>query len=327
MAVTTTSGGLFSGMISPLVGMGIKGVVWWQGENEAGMANPICNYTSGGLRELIRSWRQKWGEGDFPFLFVQLQQGIKQPDSLQVDEVRDCQMQALSEPATGMASCFDSSSGLHPQNKIVAGLRLASCARAVAYGENIEGMGPIYSGFTLEGNKIRVQFTHIGNGLLKKDPGLFQESNNLAVGALVLSSSSDAHAPFTIAGADNVFKPADAVIDGNTVVVSAPSVSVPKNVRYALEDQVGKTKTPLYNANNFPASMFRTDTWAGLGSTATRVRQGQRSTFQENRGASLADVFNSETRGSVRIFDYRGGLVCCLDLPLHSYSQNQLCQM
>jgi sialate O-acetylesterase len=149
-ANSLVNGSLFAGMINPLLGMGIKGVIWWQGEAESGMFNPICNFTSGGFNRMIRAWRSRWGQGDFPFLFVGMQQAIQKPESLKVDDVRDYQMQALSEPATGLAVCFDSCSGLHPQNKKVAGVRLAQCARALAYGENVESMGPIYNSFAIE---------------------------------------------------------------------------------------------------------------------------------------------------------------------------------
>jgi sialate O-acetylesterase len=179
-ANSSTNGSLFAGMINPLLNMGIKGVVWWQGENESGMWSPVCNFTSGGFSRLVRAWRSRWGLGNFPFLYVQIQQGVMKPESLLVDEVRDFQMQGLSEPYTGMAVCFDSCSGIHPQNKAVPGLRLALCARALAYGDNIEYMGPIYKSFSIEADKIRVQFANTSGGLVKKDYIIwFQESNNL----------------------------------------------------------------------------------------------------------------------------------------------------
>jgi hypothetical protein len=131
-------------------------------------------------------------------------------------------------------------------------------------------MGPIYNGMTIEGATIRVKLAHTGGGLSKRDLIFFEGNNNLAVGASTLSASADGAAPFEIAGADNVYHRADAVISTNgTVVVSAPGVTAPKNVRYGIESASG-VKTPLYNTNDLPASMFRSETWAGLGS-ATAV--------------------------------------------------------
>jgi sialate O-acetylesterase len=260
------AGCCYNGQINPLVGMAIKGVVWWQGEQESWDASPVCAYSTGGFRKLIRDWRRRWGQGDFPFIFVQMQQGIGSSPS--VNEVRDAQLQVLDEPNIGMAAIFDSCNVTHPP-KLVPVARLALAVRAVAYGEKIEYMGPIYDSMIMQGNSIRIRFAHAGGGLIKKDIASFEGSNNLAAGAKVLSSSSDANAPFEIAGSDNVYRNADAFIeDSTTVVVSAPGVSAPKNVRYAIEIP-GLAKTPLYNANNLPASMFRTATWTGLGGHQT----------------------------------------------------------
>jgi sialate O-acetylesterase len=265
----SANGGLFAGMINPLVGLGIKGVIWWQGEEEGCNYHPVCYYTSGGFKQLIREWRRRWAQGNFPFIYVQLQQGLWCTTSAGND-VRDQQMQALSEPNAGMGICFDTCGGTHPGNRYLPAMRMVRAARAAAYGENIENMGPIYSGMTIEGNSIRIKFAHTGGGLIKKDVGWWEGDNSLAVGALVLSSSKDTNAGFQIAGADNIYHRADAVIDNNTVVVSSPSVSSPKNVIYG-SDFPNPAKTPLYNAENLPASMFRTATWGGLGSTPTAM--------------------------------------------------------
>jgi hypothetical protein len=261
-----TPGSCFSGTISPIVGFGIKGVAWWQGESDAMPPNPIDYYAAGAFRQLIRQWRQLWGQGNFPFVFVQLQQ-ISGVAADNVNIVRDQQMQALDEPNTAMSICFDSTDGVHP-GKYTPSMRLAQAANAVAYGASGEYMGPIYSGFAIEGSSIRVLFAHKAGGLIKKEIAGFEGNNNLAVGANALSSSADPDAPFEIAGADGVYHRADAVIDNNTVVVSSPAVPAPKNVRYGFE-YPNPAKTPLYNTINLPASTFCTNTWAGLGSTPT----------------------------------------------------------
>jgi sialate O-acetylesterase len=272
----------YNGLINPLVGMAIKGVAWWQGEQESWDASPVCAYSTGGFPKLIRDWRRRWGQGDFPFIYVQIQQGISGSSS--INEVRDAQLKALDEPNTGMTTIFDSCNTSHPENKLVPAKRLVLAAEGLAYKENIEYMGPIYDSMIIQGNSIRIRFAHASGGLIKKNIASFQGSNNLAVGAKVLSSSTDANAPFEIAGADNVYRNADAVIeDSNTIIISAPGVSAPKNVQYAIEIP-GLAKTPLYNAYNLPASMFRTATWTGLNSHPTRVSNGFK-----NRAVGPAD--------------------------------------
>jgi sialate O-acetylesterase len=283
-----TPGGCYSGMIHPIGGYGIKGVIWWQGENDAMSSNPDCYYAKGGFRTLIRDWRQLWGQGDFPFIYVQLQASVIPQGNL----IHDQQLQALEEPNTGMAICFDSCGGVHPSNRIIAANRLVQCALNLAYGQNVVPMGPIYKSMSIESNKIRIQFAYAGNGLVKHDLPWFQGNNNLAVGTNVLSSSADSNAPFEIAGTDNVFYKADAVIDNNTVLVSCPSVTAPKNVHYGMEyPSATQSKTPLYNNANLPASMFRTETWSGLGSGSTAAnRAASRHVYitSNNRTAHIA---------------------------------------
>jgi hypothetical protein len=234
---------------------------------------------------------------------------------------------------TGVQTCalpisiFDSCSVTHPP-KLVPVARLALAVRGVAYGEKIEYMGPIFDSMIMQGNSIRIRFAHAGGGLIKRDIASFEGSNNLAVGAKVLSSSSDANAPFEIAGADNVYRNADAVIeDSITVVVSAPGVSAPKNVRYGIEIP-GLAKTPLYNANNLPASMFRTSTWTGLGGHQTGVSNVSPSTAhprQETRsvvftgagcGVMLRNKFTGKTTAG--LYTIRGQFI--MPVPIGSGS-------
>jgi sialate O-acetylesterase len=313
----TAPGGCFAGVINPLVGMAITGVIWWQGENESENQDPVCNYTKGGFRELIRDWRARWGQGNFAFLWVQMQQSMDGNATANVNEVRDQQLQCLTEPNTGMAVYFDSANAIHP-SKYIPGVRLALAAEQLVYGQSIEGMGPIYSRMTIAGNSATISFVHTGAGLAKHPLVWFEGDNNLAVGANVISSSSDGSAPFLIAGADNVYHPADATITGNTVVVSSPAVSAPKNVHYGIEFP-NRAKTPLYNTANLPASMFRTDTWGGLGPTQSvlngsapmrfgRLTQTDLSLTVVDGKLLLPKTF-AGSRATVEIFDVRGGLI------------------
>jgi sialate O-acetylesterase len=308
-ANSETNGALFCGMINPLVGLGIKGVIWWQGEEEGGGFDPVCHFTTGGLRQLIRDWRSRWGQGNFPFILNQLQQQLDAYTTAGINDVRDAQMQALQEPNTGMSVCFDSGAGLHP-GKYIPAMRMARVARGMVYGESIEYMGPVYSGMTVEGSSIRVEFAHTGGGLIKKSLVWFQGDNNLAVGANVLSSSADANAPFEIADADNVYHPADAVIEGNTVVVSSPSVAAPVNARYGIEHPE-RAKTPLYNTDNLPASMFRTETWGGLG-TATASSPSSSHAVRSHRPSPIRALpgvgIVATGTGILELFDMAGRL-------------------
>ena len=275
-------GGFFAGMVRPLVGYGIKGVIWWQGEQEAlgWPSNRLCFYTSGGFAEMIKDWRREWGQGDFPFIFNQLQSNCGQAKSF---EVRDFQMRALALPNTGMGICYDSVAGIHPGYKWPVADRLFRSARVVAYGKSGVSCGPVYNKATIEGTKIRIRFTHLGTGLESADGS-----------STAISSAGDSMAPFDIAGDDGAFHPADAVIDGNTVLVSSPQVSSPKTVRFLYpkgdpESSHWTISGVLYNKERLPASCFRTDTCPGLGSDATMPI----SSLQELRSVKVCATYAS----------------------------------
>jgi sialate O-acetylesterase len=310
-------GGCFSSVINPLVGMAITGVIWWQGENESGFqADPVCDYTTGAFRELIRDWRARWGQGNFAFLWVQMQQSLDGNATANINEVRDQQQQCLTEPNTGMCVYFDSANQIHPF-KYIPGVRLAKAAAQLVYGQAEEGMGPIYSSMSIAGNAATIKFVHTGGGLVKHDLVWFEGDNNLAVGANVISSSSDPNAPFKIAGVDNIYHPADATISGNAVVVSSPLVSAPKNVHYGVEIP-NPAKTPLYNTANLPASMFRTDTWGGLAPTQSTlsnrlltragVAQTTRSLIVVDDKVTLPKRLLG-SRTAIEIYDVKGNLI------------------
>jgi sialate O-acetylesterase len=231
-------GTLWNAMIAPLTPFAIRGAIWYQGE-----ANAVRPWDYQRLMTaMIQDWRRAWNRGDFPFLFVQLasfRPNPPNPGATWWTELREAQRLTLGLPNTAMASAIDigDPATVHPLNKQEVGRRLALAARAVAYGERIEYAGPEYEGMTLDGATIRVRFRHAGGGLVL----------DAAKGSGLL-----------IAGMDGQFKPATAVVDGETLVVSSPDVAAPVAVRYAWEDDPATT---LRNKDGLPASPFRTDTY------------------------------------------------------------------
>ena len=221
--------GLYNAMISPLEPYAIAGAIWYQGESNAGRAAEYQKL----FPAMIQNWRQAWGQGEFPFLFVQIapHQGMK-------PEIREAQLLSWQRvPRTAMAVITDvgDEKDIHPTKKEPVGARLALAARAIAYGENIEYSGPAYASMKVEGDHAVLSFTHIGSGLTAKDGEL---------------------KGFTISGADGTFAAAKATIKGDKVIVSSPSVATPAAVRY------GWANTPdvnLFNKEGLPATPFRTD--------------------------------------------------------------------
>tara|TARA_B110000908_G_scaffold7377_1_gene9182 strand:- start:739 stop:2244 length:1506 start_codon:yes stop_codon:yes gene_type:complete len=225
---------LFNGMISPLTSSTIKGVIWYQGENDVtGLAwyKPL-------FPNLIQSWRDAWGLGDFPFYHVQLPPYDYRHSNSAL--FREVQMKSLSIKNVGMAVTLDVGDfkNIHPPHKKEVGERLALWALAKDYGKkNLVYSGPIYQSMKIEAAKIRVSFDHLGSGLVAKDGSLTN---------------------FMIAGADKKFVPAKAAINNGSVVVSSDKVAKPVAVRYAF-DNAGVPS--LYNQEGLPASSFRTDSW------------------------------------------------------------------
>jgi sialate O-acetylesterase len=232
---------LYNAMIAPLVPFAIRGAIWYQGEANAGRAYQYRTL----FPTMIRNWRKAWGEGEFPFYFVQLAnwQPLKpEPGESEWAELREAQMMTLREPQTGMAVIIDigDTNDIHPRNKLDVGHRLAAWALANTYGEKVETSGPLYKSFAVEGDKIRVRFTH-AVGLKTADGGPLKG--------------------FAIAGEDHKFVWAEARIEGNDVVVWNKDVTKPVAVRYAWADN---PICNLYNKAGLPASPFRTDTWPGV---------------------------------------------------------------
>jgi sialate O-acetylesterase len=225
---------LWNAMIKPIQPYAIKGALWYQGESitEGLQLYPVV------MEHVIASWRQQWGQGEFPFYFVQL--AAQDADSNR-PEVREAQAQALKVPNTAMAVAMDigEKTNVHPKNKQDLCDRLARIARAKVYGERIEYYGPMYDSMQVEGQSIRVKFAHVGGGLVAKGGDLKW---------------------FQVAGADRNFVDATAKIEGNTIVVTAPGVPAPVAVRYAWNRWPEGAN--LYNADGLPAPQFRSDDWA-----------------------------------------------------------------
>ena len=243
---------LYNAMIAPLVPYGIKGAIWYQGESNAG--RPLEYATL--LPTMIGDWRARWGQGDFPFLIVQLANYLAhKPDPSESNwaVLRDSQAKTAAMPHNGLALAIDLGeyADIHPKDKDDVGARLALAARKIAYGDDAAVFsGPTYSGQTVEGDKIRLAFGNAGSGLaIGVPPPHFHPGQPRSV--------APALKDFAIAGADGKYVWADAVIDGNTVVVSSPQVPQPASVRY---DWADNPEGNLYNKEGLPAVPFRTDT-------------------------------------------------------------------
>jgi len=245
---------LFNGMVSPLIPYAIKGVIWYQGESNGNNIQEASEYATL-FPALIQDWRDEWGQGNFPFVFVQLPNinGMaKVPSEGRWPWVREAQLKALSLPDTGMAVTIDigEAGNLHPPDKIYVGQRLALAARHVAYGEDVVYSGPIFDSMTVQGNKIRLKFSHVTGGLKIGTPPPTAAGKTISV--------SPELSGFGIAGADQKFVWAKASIEGDTVVVYNDKVQQPLAVRY---DWGQNPSGNLYNKEGLPASPFRTDGW------------------------------------------------------------------
>jgi sialate O-acetylesterase len=241
-------GSLFNGMIAPLAPYALRGAIWYQGEGNAGRAFEYRTL----LPALIRSWRQAWNQGDFPFLIVQLPE-LKprrdQPSESDWAELREAQFLTLKNtPNTGLAVALGlgEAGNVHPHRKAEVADRLALWALGTTYGRGGEFSGPLFASAHIEAGAIRIGFQHTGGGL------------TLSAGSVLRG--------FAIAAADRKFYWADARLEGAAVVVSSPQVPAPVAVRYAWADNPDAN---LANGAGLPASPFRTDDWPGL--TAPRA--------------------------------------------------------
>lgn len=228
---------LYNGMIAPLVPYGIRGALWYQGESNNGEGMLYFEKS----KALISGWRSLWNKPDLPFYLVQLAPFRYGGDPQNLPGIWEAQTATLSIPNTGMAVTVDISAlhDIHPRNKQDVGKRLSLWALAHLYGKaDLVYSGPLYKSMTVEGNKIRLTFDHVGQGLVSRDDKPLTW--------------------FTIAGEDQNFVDARAEIDGDTVVVSADAVAKPVAVRFGWSQEA---EPNLSNKNGLPASPFRTDKW------------------------------------------------------------------
>ena len=231
---------LSHGMIEPLIPYGIRGALWYQGESNVGQASQYQKF----FPTMIRDWRQRWDQGDFPFYFVQLANYMaraEEPGDDSWAELREAQMMALAEPNTGMAVAIDIGDefDIHPKNKQEVGRRLALLALQGAYEQDIQASGPLYQSLKVENDRIRISFSNTAKGLSTRNNEVLQG--------------------FAIAGKDRQFRWADATIEGHSVVVHHPLIPHPVAVRYAW---AANPACNLLNSAKLPAAPFRTDDWA-----------------------------------------------------------------
>jgi sialate O-acetylesterase len=228
--------GLYNTMVAPAINYKIKGFLWYQGEANTSKPSEY-QYL---LPALIGDWRDKWKQGELPFLYVQLPNFMEVqylPSESQWAELRSGQLKSLSVPNTAMAVTIDVGewNDIHPLEKKIVGERLALAARKLAYGNNeVVFSGPVFKSARTEGNKIVIEFESTGSGLIVKGGEELDQ--------------------FAVAGADKKFVWASAGIDGNHIIVWSDEISDPVYVRYAWADNPEGAK--LYNAEGLPASPF-----------------------------------------------------------------------
>jgi sialate O-acetylesterase len=229
---------LYNGMINPIVPFGMRGVIWYQGEANCGQNDGMLYYDK--FKAMLASWRSRWGQGNFPFYFVQLAP-FHYGDSEELPLFWEAQTACLQIPNTGMAVTVDIGDpyDIHPKNKRDVAKRLALWALAKDYGKkDIVYSGPLYKSMSVEGNKAVISFDHVGTGLTSRD------GRDLTW--------------FEIADEDQKFIKAKALIEGDTVIVSSEKINKPVAVRFGWDQ---KAEPNLSNKEGLPASPFRTDHW------------------------------------------------------------------
>ena len=231
--------GLYNAMIAPLKNYSVKGILWYQGESSTKKPSEYLAL----METLIANWRSQWQQENLSFLFVQLTNYMDpkpEPAESNWAALRQQQKNTLIVPNTGMAVTIDLGewNDIHPLNKYDVGKRLSLLARKIVYGENnLVASGPLFKSLEQKENKLIISFTDIGSGLMSK--------NNLPL------------KEFSIAGTDGKFVWANAVIEGDKVIVWSDSVLNPVKVRYAWADNPDQAN--LYNKEELPASPFEGD--------------------------------------------------------------------
>ncbi len=235
---------IYNGVLKSHLGYGIRGAIWYQGESNAGRAYQYRDL----FPLMISNWRDEWGQGDFPFYWVQLADFLAeqpQPGESNWAELREAQTMTLDRlPKSGQAVIIDIGEGrdIHPRNKVDVGRRLARLALANDYGIDVAAHSPRYKSMEKQASSIVLTFDHIDRGWRPFDV-------NHPVG-------------FAIAGEDKKFVWADAkILPDNRIEVSSPEVSNPVAVRYAWADN---PVCNLFDGAGLPLTPFRTDDWPGL---------------------------------------------------------------
>jgi len=226
----------FNAMINPITNFEIAGVVWYQGESNAGTASTYKSLMS----KMIISWRQAW-QKEFPFYFVQIAPFAGYSNENVCPLLRESQTSCLSIPKTGMAvisDLVDDLKNIHPANKIDVAARLANIALAQTYGKSgLNYKSPMYNGMKTEKEKIRISFDNTENGLISKDKVITE---------------------LFIAGEDRQFQPAMAKIEGGTLVVWNKTIKAPVAVRFGFSNAAIPN---LFSKEGLPVNLFRTDNW------------------------------------------------------------------
>jgi sialate O-acetylesterase len=249
-------GHLYEAHVRPFVSYAIRGVWWDQGESNTGITGVDQYHVMGAL---IKGWRKEWGQ-DFAFLYSQKVSGggtawdLENPTTRLASKFsplpakipanfeglhRETHLKIQEHPNTAMVTSTDLGGGTHPLNKTGYADRAVLVAKGFVYGQKVEFSGPLYASHEVDGNKVRIHYKHVGHGLAVRH--------------------SDKLQGFLIAGADKKFVWADAVIEGDSVIVSSPAVPNPAAVRYAWSS-VGPWAN-LFNKDGLPAQTFRTDEW------------------------------------------------------------------
>ena len=231
---------LYNGMVHPILPYAIRGALWYQGESN--LRDGMLYHEK--MKALINGWREVWGQGDFPFYFVQLapfNYGGRDASPFFLPQIWEAQAATLALPNTGMAVITDIGNlrDIHPRNKQEVGRRLALWALAKTYGrEDVTHSGPLYKSMAVEGNAIRLTFDAVGSGLMAQDEKPLTW--------------------FEIAGEDKQFVEAQATIDGDTIIVSSEAVAKPVAARFGWHQSA---EPNFVNKEGLPASPFRTDSW------------------------------------------------------------------
>ncbi|MBN8526658.1 MAG: 9-O-acetylesterase [Planctomycetes bacterium] len=230
---------LFDSRLWPLIPYAIRGAIWYQGESNAAEADVYRRL----MPLMIRDWRRAWGQGDFPFIQVQLANYMpasEDPGPSDWAELRDAQLAATAEPATGMAVAIDvgDANDIHPRDKKSVGQRLARWALANTYGQAVVAGGPLFAVMVVEGAQVRCRFSQ-------------------AAGLRTRDGKAPSHVD--IAGLDRTFVRAQTRIEGETLVAWSPKVPRPAAVRYAWANNPAGCN--LVNSEDLPASPFRSDAW------------------------------------------------------------------